>query len=48
MKNIILPIGNMFGYRPAALKPLFSLQLSPKDIPQKPLPAETIEIFSRF
>jgi rhamnosyltransferase len=42
MKNIIFPIGTMFWYRPAALKPLFELRLLPDDIPQEPLPEETI------
>jgi rhamnosyltransferase len=41
-KNIIFPIGTMFWYRPAALKPLFELQLLPNDITQEPLPKETI------
>jgi rhamnosyltransferase len=42
IKNIIFPMGTMFWYRPAALKPLFELQLLPDDIPQEPLPEETI------
>jgi rhamnosyltransferase len=32
-KNIIFPMGNMFWYRPAALKPFFDLQLSSDEIP---------------
>jgi rhamnosyltransferase len=42
MKNIIFPMGNMFWYRPAALKPLFELPLLSDDIPQEPLQKETI------
>jgi rhamnosyltransferase len=42
IKNIVFPIGNMFWYRPAALKPLFDLQLLPEDIPREPLQRETI------
>jgi rhamnosyltransferase len=42
IRNIIFPIGNMFWYRPAALKPLFKLNLSSENIPQEPLHDETI------
>jgi rhamnosyltransferase len=42
VKNIIMPVGNMFWYKPAALKPLFELQLFSTDIPQKPIQEETI------
>jgi rhamnosyltransferase len=42
VKNIIFSMGTMFWYRPAALKPLFELQLQPDDIPQEPLQDETI------
>jgi rhamnosyltransferase len=42
IKHIIFPIGNMFWYRPAALKPLFKSQLLPNDIPQEPVQRETI------
>jgi rhamnosyltransferase len=42
VKNIIYPMGTMFWYRPAALKPLFELQLLPDDIPREPLPEETV------
>lgn len=42
IKNIIFPIGSMFWYRPAALKPLFELKLLPNDIPQEPIQRETI------
>jgi rhamnosyltransferase len=42
IKNIIFPIGSMFWYRQAALKPLFELQLLPNDIPQEPIQEETI------
>jgi rhamnosyltransferase len=41
-KNIIMPIGNMFWYRPAALKPLFEMRLPPEDIPREPIQRETI------
>jgi rhamnosyltransferase len=35
IKNIVFPIGTMFWYRPAALKPLLELQLLPDDIPRE-------------
>jgi rhamnosyltransferase len=37
---VIMPYGTMFWYRPAALKPLFDLQLSDKDIPEEPIPTD--------
>jgi len=33
----IMPYGNMFWYRPAALKPLFDLNLSLEDFPEEPI-----------
>jgi rhamnosyltransferase len=36
--TVIMPVGDMFWYRPAALRPLFKLQLSANDVPPEPLP----------
>jgi rhamnosyltransferase len=37
----IMPYGNMFWYRPVALKPLFDLGLSAGDFPREPLPVDS-------
>jgi rhamnosyltransferase len=42
IKIVIFPIGSMFWYKPAALKPLFELPLLPCDIHQDLLQGETI------
>jgi rhamnosyltransferase len=36
--TVIMPYGNMFWYRPDALKQLFDLNLSSSDFPDEPLP----------
>jgi rhamnosyltransferase len=41
-KNIIFPMGNMFWYRPAALKSFFDVQLSPDEIPPENFQSENI------
>jgi rhamnosyltransferase len=35
--SVIMPYGTMFWYRPAALRPLFQLDLTTEDIPAEPL-----------
>jgi rhamnosyltransferase len=40
--SIITPVGNMFWYRTAALKPLLELQFSSEDIPREPSRRETV------
>jgi rhamnosyltransferase len=40
--TFIYPYGNMFWYRPCALRPLFDLQPEDIDIPQEPLPKECV------
>lgn len=40
----IFPYGNMFWYRPDALKPLTNMKLQEKDVPREPLKADVITI----
>ncbi|MDR2601956.1 MAG: rhamnan synthesis F family protein [Spirochaetaceae bacterium] len=42
LKKIIFPMGTMFWYRPAALKPLFDWDFPAEDVPPEPLAEETI------
>jgi rhamnosyltransferase len=42
LTNIIMPVGNMFWYRPAALKPLLEYEYLSADIPREPLPNTTL------
>lgn len=37
-KMLVFPYGNMFWYRPAALKPLWCIPWAPADMPEEPIP----------
>jgi rhamnosyltransferase len=40
IKNPVMPVGNMFWYRPCALKKLFDLKLNDNGFPSEPLPVD--------